>query len=1650
MSIELDFKRIFITPNGIIFNLVDDHYIDDEENELEQAEEDELKIKEGYYYIATESFQDIPIRQIYDFLSKKNSKYLNNFLYLSIPKDKTEYKNISVESLSKLDLSVFSPIYKDRKFETIMNISLNQIIDYLASVNNKANNNVISLKDSDTEYDQSINDLVHPRTFFSVNRGESIDYELLDFAKNILSIFCDSRDFIAENQELVRPKNNFLNNNFFDERTQMSNLIEHHISKEDSKKNEAESSYVAHTKNSENLIYNLILNGDDSSFYKAYHLLMDNHSFKEYESDRVKSINFTNRKIEVPHKIEDRRSARSIRSEDDFYDKSFIYEEHLISLKNAFYKRLAETAPITYFLDMNYALTSLRPYTQAAVTTFMLSGSQNTLLDDSSKRAEFTFSTFMYIFSQLYVRGDLSGIQSLNSEKILERVRYIAKNKLTVADLKRILNMIIPYSNYEYSNRVRMAENLNEKARAGDADAKKKLREVASSISALQPRFDEISSIIYDELQKRYNGNPIYQEIEEEDFYNGGVLGNIFNTTEEKLLVTREQGSDITKDEVLRLIEQERNGNLANFCVKNDFISFEDLPEEFLLKVSLPSLEKERLAEFKNALLLKSIYKDYVYKYLCNISRNLNVKTLNEVSRIESYGFFLDYLEEDYVKDIFSITFSSYFYSKEESFDSSFFIKIFEKKFDNNIAKMISQISKISKNIGIEVINDEIFYKLIIKAKETKFVGLDGLDKHILRCLLEDYSGSKRNFNTSDSINLDEDRAFDVISTNEEVILTKFKNKSKILKSGLCLDYEIFGKIIKVNITEKTCAKYISKRLKSSNQKELFETLVELDGSYFVEALSMMDSKEFDHKISIDFLSKKHSISRLNTNAIFSKIVYEDGSFEDIVSKIVNGRISDESKVNIDDSLNIDDIISSKVFFIENLVRSNQEENMLVSGIDRGLNIGGQIKKISLFIAKNIINNSSFTMKNHIYFKKNNEIIIKIYENDLIKDSKAMFKDAYEELDYVLFRKNISSLRDYDSYISKIDPVGLIKSELANSAKKIFDFINAKDYYDKIIEELDLSLKRGPIGIKLNTNKDILNNIKIKGKIFNQVKTSDLKDIYEYMFDKENIEILEMDYKKIYSPDTIRQLSGAINDLFLNKSINKDISEKERFIYLIISSGVFIDKDGRASFNSIRDLASSSSSSSDLKDNLKKLFRDKGEESLVNANKSLFIDSLSAGDENIRYLFSEILKKDISNISSEVYSLIESVKQNNMMKNFKSLCYAIYLHKDNLDSIQLPLSIGSINAFITKGLRRHGDTVPMPTIRTAICSLDCKEFFNFPYILDAIKIRSGRYNILNPHLIEKLLSFGYEVGSIDIEYAKSNFFTNILDSLKERRFEEGQFLDYISKKYNMNKQDVFHYVSEFFRNYDVIQALSSSTKLTDQTLLGFKDKNEIFYKFNIENITSEDKSFEMRTKIIPQKDAYALVVGLDTLCCQRLGGAAEDVCIESLVGENSAVIMFEYKTKNPKIGHKESRENGYEIFGQAFTSIFNGNIILDNIEFTKSAKKEMLYPCLRELYKACREINFKLLCGNSSTPFNSNDFSQVNIKDERVIWSGPISETYTDFKGKGLLIEFDIENEETIKKDSYFLARIRKLADYLSLIDGKYYSETLNLLDLKG
>ena len=188
----------------------------------------------------------------------------------------------------------------------------------------------------------------------------------------------------------------------------------------------------------------------------------------------------------------------------------------------------------------------------------------------------------------------------------------------------------------------------------------------------------------------------------------------------------------------------------------------------------------------------------------------------------------------------------------------------------------------------------------------------------------------------------------------------------------------------------------------------------------------------------------------------------------------------------------------------------------------------------------------------------------------------------------------------------------------------------------------------------------------------------------------------------------------------------------------------------------------------------------------------------------------------------------------------------------------------------------------------------------------------------------------------------------------------------LAKLFGLKKDEVFAKASQFFKFLKTIKSYNGGA-ISEQLLASYQPKNYMFKALNTYPQELDEGAPDVRVKVIPEKDAYALMVGLDTNCCQHIGGAANDVTIDSLIGKDSGVLMFEYKTRIPNIGHHKSIEEGYELFAQAFTSIYKGYVILDNIEYVSRASvtKDRLYSCLKMLSKKCEERGLSLICGSS-------------------------------------------------------------------------------------
>ena len=189
------------------------------------------------------------------------------------------------------------------------------------------------------------------------------------------------------------------------------------------------------------------------------------------------------------------------------------------------------------------------------------------------------------------------------------------------------------------------------------------------------------------------------------------------------------------------------------------------------------------------------------------------------------------------------------------------------------------------------------------------------------------------------------------------------------------------------------------------------------------------------------------------------------------------------------------------------------------------------------------------------------------------------------------------------------------------------------------------------------------------------------------------------------------------------------------------------------------------------------------------------------------------------------------------------------------------------------------------------------KYCDFPLLGNLISLdASGNRNaFLSTRILEGAGFTGIEDVTSDGEEDQGfSDFKNYIFNFKE--IKGLNILKSIEEDSKYKKEEVFSYLSRFIALKKFDRALSNPSIL-EKAIPHYKPKNKLFNEFNLnsKDIKCEDSIISSRIRVIPDKDIYALKVGLDSNCCQHLGGAAKYVAVESLVGENSGVIMFESK-----------------------------------------------------------------------------------------------------------------------------------------------------------
>lgn len=169
-------------------------------------------------------------------------------------------------------------------------------------------------------------------------------------------------------------------------------------------------------------------------------------------------------------------------------------------------------------------------------------------------------------------------------------------------------------------------------------------------------------------------------------------------------------------------------------------------------------------------------------------------------------------------------------------------------------------------------------------------------------------------------------------------------------------------------------------------------------------------------------------------------------------------------------------------------------------------------------------------------------------------------------------------------------------------------------------------------------------------------------------------------------------------------------------------------------------------------------------------------------------------------------------------------------------------------------------------------------------------------------------------------------FGETFEELKKDNFISKDFESYVKTVINIfNSNKEINPKSKSFENlYKIISALETDLQTIEMSgtfkelLKDYDKKDSRLFKLNL------DINDKLRFRVLGDKDPEILRVGIETNCCQRIGGAGEIAAKDSFVNPLASVLLLEWKNTygdwvilSQSYFHYVPKENGY---------------ILDNVE----------------------------------------------------------------------------------------------------------------------
>lgn len=188
---------------------------------------------------------------------------------------------------------------------------------------------------------------------------------------------------------------------------------------------------------------------------------------------------------------------------------------------------------------------------------------------------------------------------------------------------------------------------------------------------------------------------------------------------------------------------------------------------------------------------------------------------------------------------------------------------------------------------------------------------------------------------------------------------------------------------------------------------------------------------------------------------------------------------------------------------------------------------------------------------------------------------------------------------------------------------------------------------------------------------------------------------------------------------------------------------------------------------------------------------------------------------------------------------------------------------------------------------------------------------------------------------------------------------------------------------------------SISQKTLAQIGYGYLDEqnpNQTKYK-KLYDINGFEPFSGFRFHVVePNSDRY-LTIGVETDCCQRIGGAGEQAAIDSYKNPLAGLLLLE----------KKGNDGKWDLVSQSYFHYVpeQNGFILDNVEdneyIAKNLPANFIETCYYKLANYAKELGFKyLLAGKGWSKINTEAFETTKLDDDPRFFA--VDDHYSDFK----------------------------------------------------